>query len=50
MAAIYAPIPMVPGSVTLHPEVIKAIAKDYGFGQGEPDFLPFYNVAIALAQ
>ena len=43
MAEMYAPIPMVPGPVTLHPKVIEAIAKDYGSGQGEPDFLPFYK-------
>lgn len=40
---MYAPIPMYPGIVTLHPDVLKAIAKDYGMGQAEPDFLPFYK-------
>lgn len=40
---MYAPIPMIPGPVTLHPDVIKAIAADYGSGQSEPDFLPFYK-------
>ena len=40
---MYAPIPMYPGPVTLHPDVIKAIAVDYGSGQSEPDFLPFYK-------
>ncbi|MCC8195152.1 MAG: aminotransferase class V-fold PLP-dependent enzyme [Deltaproteobacteria bacterium] len=39
----YAPIPMVAGPVTLHPAVIGAIAKDYGSGQIEPDFLPLYK-------
>ena len=39
----YAPIPMVAGPVTLHPDVIPAIARDYGSGQIEPDFLPYYK-------
>lgn len=39
----YAPIPMVAGPVTLHPDVIEAIARDYGSGQIEPDFLPLYK-------
>ena len=39
---MYARIPMVPGPVTLHPDVVAALAKDYGSGQIEPDFLPFY--------
>ncbi|CAK7072882.1 MAG: Pyridoxamine--pyruvate transaminase [Desulfovibrio sp.] len=43
MAAMYAPIPMVPGPVSLHPDVIEAIARDYGSGQSEPEFLPFYK-------
>lgn len=43
MATMYAPIPMVPGPVTLHPDVLHAIARDYGSGQNEPDFLPFYK-------
>ncbi len=38
----YAPIPMVPGPVTLHPRVLAALAKDYGSGQVERDFLPLY--------
>ena len=41
--AMYAPIPMVAGPVTLHPAVIQAMAKDYGSGQSEPDFLPLYR-------
>jgi aspartate aminotransferase-like enzyme len=40
---MYAPIPMVPGPVTLHPEALAAMARDYGSGQSEPDFLPFYK-------
>ncbi|MDL2210018.1 aminotransferase class V-fold PLP-dependent enzyme [Desulfovibrio sp. OttesenSCG-928-O18] len=40
---MYAPIPMVAGPVTLHPDVVAAIARDYGSGQIEPDFLPFYK-------
>ena len=42
-ADMYAPIPMVAGPVTLHPDVIAAMAKDYGSGQIEPDFLPLYK-------
>ncbi|SBV98969.1 Serine-pyruvate transaminase [uncultured delta proteobacterium] len=41
--SMYAPIPMVAGPVTLHPDVIEAIARDYGSGQIEPDFLPLYK-------
>ena len=41
--AMYAPIPMVAGPVTLHPSVIEVMAKDYGSGQIEPDFLPLYK-------
>lgn len=40
---MYAPIPMVAGPVTLHPDVVAAMARDYGSGQIEPDFLPFYK-------
>lgn len=39
----YASIPMVAGPVTLHPDVLAAIAADYGSGQIEPDFLPLYK-------
>jgi aspartate aminotransferase-like enzyme len=39
---MYTSIPMVPGPVTLHPDVAAALARDYGSGQIEPDFLPFY--------
>ena len=38
----YATIPMVPGPVSLHPDVIAAISRDYGSGLEEPDFLPLY--------
>lgn len=40
---MYAPIPMYPGIVTLHLDVLKALARDYGMGQSDPDFLPFYK-------
>ena len=40
---MYAPIPMVPGPVTLHPDVIAAMSCDYGSGQIEGDFLPLYH-------
>ena len=40
---MYAPIPMVAGPVTLHPDVVAAMARDYGSGQIEPDFLPLYK-------
>lgn len=40
---MYAPIPMYPGPVTLHPDVLEAMGKDYGSGQSEPDFLSFYK-------
>ncbi|MDR2726588.1 MAG: aminotransferase class V-fold PLP-dependent enzyme [Deltaproteobacteria bacterium] len=39
---MYAPIPMVPGPVTLHPDVIAAMGRDYGSGQVDADFLPLY--------
>ncbi len=38
----YAPIPMIPGPVTLHPDVLDAMCRDFGSGQVEADFLPFY--------
>jgi aspartate aminotransferase-like enzyme len=40
---MYAPIPMVPGPVTLHPDVLAALARDYGSGQIEAGFLPLYR-------
>ncbi len=43
MSTAYADIPMIPGPVTLHPDVIAAICRDYGSGQVEPDFIPFYD-------
>ncbi len=39
----YAPIPMIPGPVTLHPDVLAAMCRDFGSGQVEPDFIPFYD-------
>lgn len=42
-STMYAPIPMYPGPVTLHPDVLAAISRDYGSGQSEPDFLPLYK-------
>lgn len=39
----YAPIPMVPGPVALHPDVLKAMAADYPSGQIDEAFLPFYE-------
>ena len=39
----YAHIPMVPGPVTLHPDILPVITRDYGSGQIEPDFLPYYK-------
>lgn len=39
----YAPIPMVPGPVTLHPEVIRTMGQDYGSGQVEADFMATYD-------
>lgn len=40
---MYAPIPMVPGPVTLHPDVMAVMGCDYGSGQIEGDFLPLYH-------
>ena len=40
---MYAPIPMVPGPVSLHPDVIAAIAQDYPSGQIDADFIPLYH-------
>lgn len=39
----YAPIPMVPGPVTVHPEVLLAMNKDFGSGQIDEQFLPLYH-------
>lgn len=39
----YAPIPMVPGPVTVHPDVLAAMSKDYGSGQIDEAFLPLYH-------
>lgn len=37
------PIPMVPGPVTVHPDVLAAYQVDYGSGDLEPEFLDLYN-------
>ena len=51
MITPYAPIPMVPGPVTLHPDVVAAISRDYGSGDIEADFIPcYYEVSAALAR
>ncbi len=39
----YAPIPMIPGPVSLHEKVIAAMSQDYGSGQIDNDFLPLYS-------
>ena len=39
----YAPIPMVPGPVTVPAHVREALARDYGSGQVEADFLALYH-------
>ncbi len=39
----YAPIPMVPGPVTVHPDVLLAMNKDFGSGQIDEQFLPLYH-------
>ena len=39
----YAPIPMVPGPVALHEDVIAVLGRDYGSGQVESDFLCLYD-------
>ena len=39
----YAPIPMVPGPVTVPSPILAALAQDYGSGQIEPDFLALYH-------
>lgn len=39
----YAPIPMVPGPVALHPDVIAVLGQDYGSGQVEADFMALYD-------
>lgn len=38
----YAPIPMIPGPVSLHPKVIEAMSKDYPSGQVDEEFLQLY--------
>ena len=39
----YAPIPMVPGPVSLHKDVLAALGQDYGSGQVESDFMCLYD-------
>lgn len=39
----YAPIPMVPGPVSVHPDVLAALGRDYGSGQVESDFMCLYD-------
>lgn len=39
----YAPIPMVPGPVTVPPQILDSLARDYGSGQIEADFLALYH-------
>jgi len=39
----YAPIPMVPGPVSLHPKVLAAMNHDFGSDLIEEDFLPLYR-------
>ena len=41
----YAPIPMVPGPVTVPAAILEALARDYGSGQVDTDFLPLYHAA-----
>ncbi len=38
----YAPIPMLPGPTTIHPDVLAALGRDYGSGQVDPAFLELY--------
>jgi aspartate aminotransferase-like enzyme len=38
----YAPIPMIPGPTTVHPNVLAAMARDYGSGQVEQEFPDLY--------
>ncbi len=39
----YAPIPMLPGPVSIPPEVSKALGQDYGSGQYEETFFQLYT-------
>lgn len=39
----YAPIPMVPGPTTLHPDALAAMCRDYGSARIEDDFIPLYR-------
>lgn len=40
---MYAPIPMLPGPVTLHPDVLIAMGNDYGSGQYNDTFMSLYT-------
>ncbi|MDE7064481.1 MAG: aminotransferase class V-fold PLP-dependent enzyme [Desulfovibrionaceae bacterium] len=44
----YAPIPMVPGPVSVPRSVLDAMSRDYGSGQIEPDFLALYHATGRL--
>lgn len=44
----YAPIPMVPGPVTVPRSILDAMSRDYGSGQIEPDFLALYHATGRL--
>lgn len=45
----YTTIPMVPGPVTLHPDVLAALARDYPSGQVDEAFMPLYtHTGVAL--
>lgn len=47
----YTAVPMVPGPTTLHPGILPALFHDYGSGDLEPDFLPYYyEVSATLAK
>lgn len=43
----YAPIPMLPGPVTVPEAILAAMSKDYGSGQVEADFLALYETVGA---
>lgn len=43
-----APIPMIPGPVSVPAPVLAAMARDFGSGQSEPDFLGLYHAAGRL--
>lgn len=48
---MYTSVPMIPGPTTVHPKVLAAMARDYGSGQVEPEFLALYaSVGRSLAR